>query len=95
MRHVIQINDKRTEDALARFLKEHEKTAKVVDNYDPIVRLSDEVEKMGGALRQFKQNGATWDVFYYYLRGLNIPASHIDSVMDGTKKFFATVGIKI
>lgn len=95
MRHVVHITDKRTEQALAKFMAEYEKTAKIVDSFDPIERLAVEVEKIGTSLRELKQNGVTWDLFYTYLRGRQIPAAHIDAVMEGVKAFFQTVGIKL
>lgn len=57
--------------------------------------ISEKVEKLGKALKEFKDSGINWRVFNRYLRGLSIPQSDIDSVMGGINKFFGDLGIDL
>jgi hypothetical protein len=62
---------------------------------DQLEKLSDQVEKMGIVLNEYKSSGINWRVFNTYLRGRGISQAAIDDVMDGTKRFFKDIGVDL
>lgn len=56
-------------------------------------KVSASVEKLGEALKLYKESGINWRVFNRYLRGCGIPQADIDAVMEGAEKFFKDLGI--
>jgi len=88
MRYLIEPKNRKAEEELVK--NEH---LKVITSYDPIQKLTADVEKIGVALREFKKTGVSWDIFNYYLRGRGIPQQTIDSVMGEVKEFFRKIGI--
>lgn len=92
MRYLIEAKTKKGEGTIEELVKK-ERSLKTIDSYDPFVKVSREVERIGAALRRFKKAGIDWDVFRYYLRGRGIPGSTIDNVMEKVEEFFVKVGI--
>lgn len=62
---------------------------------DELEKVSAQVEKLGEALKAYKESGINWRVFNRYLRGCGIPQADIDKVLDGTEKFFKDLGVEI
>lgn len=88
MRYIIEPKTKKAEQELL----ENERL-KIITRYDPVEKLSVDVEKLGAALKEFKASGVNWRVFNYYLRGRGLSQSMIDAVMGEVKDFFKNMGI--
>lgn len=61
---------------------------------DELEKISDAVEKLGSALKAYKESGINWRVFNKYLRGVGCSQSEIDNVLAGTEQFFKDLGMK-
>ena len=92
MRYIIEAKSKKYEGTVEEFLKK-ETSLKLIDKYDPFEKLGSDVEKMGEAMRKFKNSGISWSIFNYYLRGKGTPQSTIDAVLGDVKEFFVKVGL--
>lgn len=90
MRYLVSVT-KKQEEKFKQLL--HDQDIRIVDKYEPVVALTEKVEKMGAALKEFKATGATWDIFNYYMRGKGIAQADIDGVMGVAIEFFKKVGI--
>lgn len=88
MRYIIEPKNKKAEEELLANDK-----LKVVTKYDPVEKLGAEVEKIGAALKEFKEGGVSWRVFNYYLRGRGLSQTMIDLVMGEVQDFFRAMGI--
>lgn len=64
----------------------------IVDEYDPMERLNAKVEKIGAALREFKE-GNTWRLFLTYMRGKGISNQDVEKVVDGIDSFLKDAGV--
>jgi hypothetical protein len=93
MRYIIDVKDKKTEKYLQDFILDN--NVEKVDVYEPIERLSVEVEKLGRALREAKAAPGSWEVLNYYLRGRGVSQSTIDATMGPLTDFFKNIGIEI
>ena len=92
MRYIIETKTKKGEGIVEELL-EKEKALEQIDKYDPFEKLGADVEKMGIALKKFKQSGIDWSIFTYYLRGRGISAATIEGVMHEVSEFFIKVGL--
>lgn len=61
---------------------------------DELEKISVSVEKLGEALKAYKESGINWRVFNKYLRGVGCSQSEIDNVMAGAEQFFKDLGMK-
>lgn len=92
-RIVIEAKTQKAEKAIEKLATES--VIEIVDRFNPITRLSAEVEKLGRALRDYKKSEGSYEVMMYYLRGRGVSQGSIDEVMKGVKQFFAAAGIDI
>ena len=93
MRYLIEAKTKKGEGVIEETLDKEKKSLKLIDKYDPFEKVSEDVAKIGLALRRFQKSGIDWSVFKYYLRGRGVPTTTIDGVMDKVEDFFKRIGI--
>lgn len=81
------------EDALKTFVDG--RSDMTIGSYkDELDKIAANVEKLGEALRAFKESGVNWRIFNRYLRGSGISQKEIDRVMDGVESFFDDLNIE-
>lgn len=66
---------------------------KIVDKYEPLEKIAASVERVGLALREFKNGGVSESVFFYYLKGKGHTEKEINAIMGDVKGFFTQIGI--
>lgn len=94
MRYIIEIKNKKADEALAVFLQEQgAKNVDIITSYEPVERLTKEVEKVGAALREYKHSGVSWSVLEKYLRGNGHSQKTIDGLLKDVKTFYRQMGI--
>ena len=91
MRYTIDAKSKKIEGIIEDFIKKEK--LELVEKYDPLGKISKDVETMGLALRKFQRSGIDWDVFNTYLRGKGAPQETIDAVIGDVKDFFLKIGL--
>ncbi len=87
MRYIIETENN---DLIKDFI-EGRIDAEIIDQYDPIEKLTSRVEKMNQAFNDFKKNRGSWRIMNYYLRGRGISQTEIDNVTQGIEEFLALV----
>ncbi len=92
MRFIIQSKNPESDANLRSFVDGVE-DLEILSAYDPIENLSAKVEKLGMALKEYKESGINWKVFKYYLRGRGLSETMIDNVMGKVEDFFKEVGL--
>lgn len=86
MRFIIEANNKDAEVKIREFV-DQQLDSGIIDEYEPIERLSARVEKMRLAFEEFKENKGNMRILNYYLRGRGINQSEIDTVISGIEEF--------
>lgn len=86
MRYTIEAKTKKQEGTIEEFVKKN--NIKIVDAYDPIEKVSRDVDKLGIAMRRFQKSDIDWSIFNDYLRGNGHSQKLIDSVLGDVKQFF-------
>ena len=97
MRFLIEPKSQEAETKLRDILladTEH-KEYELISEYEPIEKLSGQVERVGNALKEFKESGINWYIFSTYMRGRGISGTLLKRVMKPMKEFFEEVGMKI
>lgn len=92
MRYIIELKGMSDEDLKKLVV---EKKVQIITSYDPIENLSAKVERLGVALKEFKQSGINWTIFRYYLRGRGLSDTIVNNVMGKVEDFFKEVGLEI
>ncbi len=87
MRYIVETNIK---DLIEDFV-EGRTDVELIDSYEPIERLTERVEKMSTAFKDFKTHRGSWTILNYYLRGRGISQAEIDRVLGGVEKFMESV----
>lgn len=94
MRYIIEVKNKTAVQSLGEFLqKQGAKNVDIITSYEPVERLTKEVEQVGAALREYKQSGVSWSVMEKYLRGNGHSQKVIDSLLKDIKTFYRQMGI--
>lgn len=93
MRYILEVNTKKKEKFLADFVADND--IEVITQYEPLEKISKEVEKLGVALREANKNAGSKEVLNYYLRGRGISQGVINAVMGPLKDFFNNLGIDV
>ena len=94
MRYIIEVKNKKADEALATFLQEQgAKNVDIITSYEPVERLTKEVEKVGAALREYKASGVSWTILEKYLRGNGHSQKTIEALLGDVKRFYRQMGI--
>lgn len=83
MRYIIETN--KTE-LISQFTEDE-----LVDQYEPIEKLTARVEKIHQAFNDFKKTRGSWQIMNYYLRGRGISQAEIDKVLSGVEEFLKLI----
>ena len=94
MRYIIEVKNKKADEALSVFLQEQKQdNIDIITSYEPVERLTKEVEKVGAALKEYKTSGVSWTVLEKYLRGNGHSQKLINSMLKDVKTFYRQMGI--
>lgn len=85
MRYIIETENQN----LIKDFIEGRSDAQIIDQYDPIERLTGRIEKINQAFTEFKKNRGSWRILNYYLRGRGIAQNEIDNVLQGVEEFLS------
>lgn len=87
MRYIIETE---TPDLVKQFT-EGRTDVSLIDQYDPIEKLTGKVEKMRIAFEEFKKSPGSWRIMNYYLRGRGVSQSEIDNVLGSVEEFLKQI----
>jgi len=90
MRFIIETNTEDAKKNLVEFVDNSE-GIEPITGYDPIEKLTSQVEKMYQAFSEFKSHRGSWRILNYYLRGRDIAQNEIDRVLEGVEEFMSQV----
>lgn len=94
MRYIIETKNKKAEEKLTVFMQEvGASQIDFIDSYEPVERITKEVEKVGNALREYKKSGVSMEVMRTYLKGKGHSMSTINDLMGDVNDFLKKIGL--
>jgi hypothetical protein len=93
-RYILEVKNKKADERLAVFMQEvGASQIDYIDSYEPLERITKEVEKVGNALREYKKSGVSMDIMKTYLKGKGHSLSTINDLMGDVNEFLKKIGL--